>query len=224
MTSMLSRRSSLLALTLGTSAVAAGVASKRAMAECHNSTLPALCGIDIEELRELHREQIQRIEVLLESQKHSALSREGLKAALDHLYEINSDFISREETDSIKSWIDILYDKIDSGLNHVYEMIESLIHEAADALGDVARTIASIFLDTLNKTVEIAESLSDDQVVKVVSHDLRGAIDGLDISTHIIRRYKLPVHPAALVFSAIVGGASGSIIGYFDYARTVESA
>ena len=216
----MTRRTSLLALTLGSGALAAGVSSKPAMADCHDSTLPGLCGTDVESLRELHREQINRIEGLLEPHRITALSRPGLEAALDYLRAINANFISQEETNNIKQWIQILFDDIGTGIDYIYDRISNLAHEVIGTFGDVARAISAIFLDAIDKSRDIASRLSDDQVVKVVAHDLRGALDGLDIATHIIRRYRLPVHPAALMFSAFVGGASGSVIGYFDYAHT----
>ena len=214
----ISRRASLLALTFGSGAIAAGVASNPAMADCHDSTLPGLCGIDVDGLRELHRSEIERIERLLEENQTSALSQQALKESLARLREINAEFLSDKEQDNIARWIEILFEDIERGVEYIYHHILSLVNKVVHTFGDVARTIVAIFLDALDKARDIASRLSNDQIVKVVAHDLRGALDGLDIATHLLGRFKHPVKPAVLMFSALIGGTSGSIIGYYDYA------
>ena len=162
------------------------------------------------EVQKMHRRQLDARKVL---DGESALSEAELSQSLGVLDK--QELVSTQESEKLESLIAEIFK---------FEILETLFGEVNriynDAIGEldaVARTIAAILMESVAYANDYLQEVDYNTVTLIVAHDVRGAIDGAvtgaeiaGIGSSLNERVRLAVA------GAIAGGASGSIIGYFD--------
>ena len=200
------RREMLASMALGSGVATMGVAVSAMAQDDSAVSLPSA-----EEMREIHRGQLDRARRELDGAL--ALTGAGFGRARQSL--VNEHLITEQESDALGSLISAI---LDSGSldEELLATVRSTYNETEtiESLGSVASTIAAVLMDSVDYAAEQLMDVDYRIVSLVVAHDVRGAIDGALAGATVGRYFGGPV-PSAVV-GALAAGAAGSIIGHFD--------
>lgn len=180
---------------LGISALATSPASPQ------QQPLDIVADIAPETIGQLHGQMIYQAQSTIVAQ--DALSRDSIMLVLQKLRELG--VLSEDDVRTLERMIDIILSG--SALDQVAQEIEQTYQEVSSALGEVAKSIAAIIRSSVSVARELLSQESIQIVIKAVSHDIRGALDGA------VGGYTLFGARGALL-GAFFGASTASIIGF----------
>ena len=197
---------------LASTAFGSGVATMGVAASAIAQDDSAVSLPSAEEMRGIHRGQLDRArEELEELDGALALTEAGFGRARRSL--VNKYLITEQESGTLGSLISAI---LNSGSldEELLATVRSTYNETIESLESVASTIAAVLMDSVDYAAEQLMDVDYRIVSLVVAHDVRGAIDGALAGATVGRYFGGPV-PSAVV-GALAAGAAGSIIGHFD--------
>ena len=193
---------------LASTAFGSGVATMGVAASAMAQDDSAVSLPSAEEMRGIHRGQLDRVHRELDGVL--ALTEAGFGRSRQSL--VNERLITEQESDTLGSLISAI---LNSGnLDKLLATVQATYNETIESLGSVASTIAAVLMDSVDYAAEQLMDIDYRIVSLVVAHDVRGAIDGALAGATVGRYFGGPV-PSAVV-GALAAGAAGSIIGHFD--------
>ena len=214
---ILTRRTSLLALSLGSGAMAAGIGIRPAEAGEHCPIQTALEGVGrTNRLRELYGSSGQ-VEV---EEPHD---RSTLQASLDELRQ-QDEVIGAED----HSWLSDIFDTIEdlgSGVadtaTDAYNYAQGIYEEVESGLSVAARAVAAVFMDGFEYLKDRYEDLigrigDPSRLIGWLVYNVRIAINGLLAAAAILRVLGLS-NPAFLALGGLIAGAAQSLSATLDY-------
>ena len=214
---MLTRRASLLALSLGSGAMVAGVGIRPAEAGEHCSVQTALEGVGrTNRLRELYETGGQ---VGVEDPN----DRSTLQASLEELRQ-QDNIINKEDY----SWLSEIFDSIEhlsSGAVEVamqaYSEAQSIYEEIEDDLGIAARAVAAVFMDGFeylqDRYEDLIQRVGDPRrLIGWLVRNVRMAMNGLLASAAILRVLGIS-NPAFLALGGLIAAAAEALSTSLDY-------
>ena len=214
----LTRRTSLLALSLGSGAMVAGMMIKPAEAqddECPIQTALEKVG-RTNRLRELYRDGAQVPPI-------PPHDKSSLQADLIELMQMGG-VVEEDECDLLCRLVDGVGELVSGtfeAVDDAYNSALQLYEEISDGASAAARTVAAVFMDGfeyLRDRYQDLISRAVDPVELMISlvYNVRIAINGLLSAAAVLRALQLPNNPVFLALGGLIAAAAESLSAHFD--------
>ena len=211
----ITRRTSLLALSVGSGALATGTAITPAAADCHGDLLINL-GNDPVALRRRRRAARRTIPL----NPSAATLQEAID---DWPRDGESEHINEHE----KGWLSELFGTLNEALEEVTDAVETaftraekLYKDAKDRIGGVALTIAATLVDEFEYLRENFEAIVKRfdlrEYIGWIAKNVHMAINGVLSAASFLRALRMPVTLPLLMLGGLIAGIADALSAYME--------
>lgn len=210
----ITRRASLLALSVGSGALATGTAITPAAADCHGGPLIDL-GSNPVALRRRRR-----------AERRATPPYPSATTLREAIVDLPRDGESEHINEDERGWLSDLFDTLDEALSDVenavvvaFNRAEELYKDARDSIGGVARTIAATLVDEFEYLRDNLGEMFDISLANYIAwiaQNVHRAINGVLSAASLLRALGMPVALPLLMLGGLIAGIAEALSAYME--------